>query len=150
MQGDQSPAAKRTYQIGKITLTLKVTAAENGGTYTLMEAVVPPGSGAGLHRHPTYDDVHFVLEGHYKCQLGEEILELGPGEMMFAPRGTPHSFKSVGPEIGRELIISSPGGIFEAFIAEVTESQVNTGGPNSGAAKDYRSIAAKYGIEHME
>ena len=43
-----------------------------------------------------------------------------PGEMMFAPRGTPHSIKSVGSETDRELIISLPGGVFDAFIEEVT------------------------------
>ena len=144
---DQTP--KRTFQIGKITIHVKVSAADNNGAYTLMEAFVPPGSGASLHRHPTYDDVHFVLEGRYACQLGEETFELGPGEMMFAPRGTAHSFKSIGPDMGHELIVSSPGGIFEKFIAEVTSSDVSSGDPSSGAALDFRAIAAKYGIEHL-
>lgn len=71
---------------------------------------------AGLHRHPTYDETHIICEGHYECQLGDSKLKLGPGEMLFAPRGTPHSVRSVGPETGRELIISSPGGVFDAFI----------------------------------
>jgi hypothetical protein len=35
---------------------------------------------------------------------------------MFAPRGTPHSIKSVGSGTARELIISLPGGVFDAFI----------------------------------
>jgi mannose-6-phosphate isomerase-like protein (cupin superfamily) len=52
------------------------------------------------------------------------MLVLGPGDVMFAPKGTPHSVKSIGPETGRELIISSPGGIFDAFIAEVAGSDV--------------------------
>jgi hypothetical protein len=36
--------------------------------------------------------------------------------MMFAPRGTPHSIKSFGSETDRKLIISLPGGVFDAFI----------------------------------
>jgi len=136
------------YTLGRITLTFKTTGADNGGAYTLCEAIEPPGSGAGLHRHPTYDETHFICEGHYECQLGDQMLDLGPGEMMFAPRGTAHSIKSVGPETGRELIISSPGGIFEAFIAEVTRS--TTGSPSApGPATDFKAIAAKYGIEFL-
>ena len=67
--------------------------------------------------------------------------------MMFAPRGTQHSVKSVGPEIGRELIISSPGGVFDAFIAEA--SGALTAAAKGGPAADFRAIAAKYGIEFL-
>lgn len=67
--------------------------------------------------------------------------------MMFAPRGTPHSIKSLGPEVGRELIISSPGGIFDAFIAEVTAAMAAA---TSEKPADFRGIASKYGIEFLE
>jgi mannose-6-phosphate isomerase-like protein (cupin superfamily) len=103
-----------------------------------------------LHRHPSYDETHIICEGHYDCQLGEQMLKLGPGDMMFVPKGTPHSVKSIGPETGRELIISSPGGIFDAFIDEVVTSMTNSGSPTrSGPATDFRAIAAKYGIEFL-
>jgi hypothetical protein len=69
---------------------------------------------------------------------------------MFAPRGIPHSIKSVGPETGRELIISSPGGIFDAFIHDVATSMTESGSPSKpGAATDFRAIAGKYGIEFL-
>jgi mannose-6-phosphate isomerase-like protein (cupin superfamily) len=143
--------AGTSFRLGRITLTFKTTAADSGGAYTLCEAVEPPGSGAGLHRHPTYDETHIICEGRYQCRLGDRELELGPGEMMFAPRGTAHSIKSLGPEIGRELIISSPGGVFEAFIAEVAApADESAGSPPHGPHKDLRAIAAKYGIEFLD
>ncbi len=67
--------------------------------------------------------------------------------MMFAPRGTPHSIKSIGPETGRELIISTPGGLFDGFVAEVSGALVAAG--NGGPAVDFRGIAKKYGIEFL-
>jgi mannose-6-phosphate isomerase-like protein (cupin superfamily) len=137
----------KTYQVGRITLTFKATAADTGGAYTLCEAIEPPDSAAGLHRHPTYDETHIICEGRYECQLGDAKLTLGPGEMMFAPRGTPHSIKSIGPEIGRELVISSPGGIFEVFIEEVAGALAVAA--KGGPAVDFRAIAAKYGIEFL-
>jgi mannose-6-phosphate isomerase-like protein (cupin superfamily) len=136
----------KTFQLGRITLTFKASVAETGGAYTLCEAIEPPGAAAGLHRHPTYDETHIVCEGHYECRLGDATLMLGPGEMMFVPRGTPHSVKSIGPETGRELIISSPGGIFDAFIEEVAGvMSAAQGDPPAG----FKAIAAKYGIEFL-
>lgn len=137
----------KTFQLGRITLTFKTSAAETGGAYTLCEAIEPPGATAGLHRHPTYDETHIICEGHYECRLGDRTLMLGPGEMIFAPRGTPHSIKSLGPENGRELIISSPGGIFDVFIEEVAGAMVVA--ERSGSSVDFKAIAAKYGIEFL-
>lgn len=87
-------------------MTFNVSAADIVGVYTLCEAIEPPDAAVRLHRHPTYDETHIICEGHYECQLGDAKPKLGPGEMMFAPCGTPH-IKSVSPETGRELIISS-------------------------------------------
>jgi len=142
------PGEGKSYQLGRITLTFKTSAAETGGAYTLCEAIEPSGAAASLHRHPTYDEIHIICEGHYECRLGESTLMLGPGEMMFAPRGTPHSIKSIGPETGRELIISSPGGIFDAFIEEVTRAM--TVAAKGGRSVDFKAIAGKYGIEFLE
>ncbi len=145
------PNEGNTFTLGRMTVTFKTTAADNAGAYTLLEAIEPPGSGAGRHRHPTFDETFVIHAGHYEFQIGEKTLMLGPGEMLFVPRGTPHAFKSIGPEIGRQLVISSPGGIFDAFISEVAKAAVNTGSPSSpGPATDFRAIAAKYGIEFLE
>jgi hypothetical protein len=89
-----------------------------------------------------------ICEGHYDFQLAEKMLKLGPGDTVFVPRGTLHSLICVGPEVGRQLIISSPGGIFDAFVADVSASTVDSGSPSKpGAALDFRAIAAKYGME---
>jgi|SRR5882724_1584508 len=141
--------AGRSYTLGRITLNFKTSADDTGKAYTLCEAIEPPGSGAGLHRHASYDETHIICEGQYEGRLGEALLRLGPGEMFFAPRGTPHSITCLGPETGRELMISSPGGIFEAFIAEVTAAMSASGSPGSGPAVDFRAIAAKHGIEFL-
>lgn len=78
------------------------------------------------------------------------MLKLGPGDTVFVPRGTPHSFICVGPDVGRQLIISSPSGIFDAFIAEVATSMVDSGSPSrAGAATELRAIAAKCGMEFL-
>jgi len=144
------PREGKVYKIGRMTMIFTATAEHNMGGYTLCEAIEPPQSGAALHRHPTYDETFIICEGHYDFQLDEKMLKLGPGDTVFVPRGTPHSFICVGPEVGRQLIISSPGGIFDAFIAEVATSMVDSGSPSRpGAASDFRAIAVKYGMQFL-
>lgn len=144
------PGGGKSYQIGRMTMTFKTTAEPDWNAYTVCEAIEPPASGAGLHRHPTYDETFIICEGHYDFQLGEKMLKLGPGDTVFVPRGTAHSFICTGRETGRQLIISSPGGIFDAFVAEVASSMVDTGSPSKrGVATDFRAIAAKYGMEFL-
>jgi mannose-6-phosphate isomerase-like protein (cupin superfamily) len=111
----------KSYQLGRITLRFKTSSTDTGNAYTLCEAIEPPGSDAGLRRHVSYDETHIICEGHDEA-LGDEVLQLSPDEMFFAPRGTPHSIKCLGPETGRELIVSSPGEIFDAFIEELVAS----------------------------
>jgi quercetin dioxygenase-like cupin family protein len=74
----------RTYQLGQVRVTFKPTL---GGDYSLYEtSSSSPGSGAGLHRH-AFDEWHVILEGSFEAQVGDEVRTLGPGDMMFAPRG---------------------------------------------------------------
>ncbi len=144
------PGTGTTYKLGQMTMTFTTTAEHNQGGYTLCEAIEPPQSGASLHRHPTYDETFIICEENDEFQLDKEMLRLGPGDTVFVPRGTPHSFLSAGPQVGRQIIISSPGGIFDAFIAEVATSMVDSGSPSRpGAAIGLRAIAAKYGMEFL-
>jgi mannose-6-phosphate isomerase-like protein (cupin superfamily) len=141
------PGEGTTYKLGRMSMTFKTTATEGWNAYTLCEAIEPPGSGAGNHRHPTYDETFVICEGHYDFRLGGSVLKLGPGDVVFVPRGTPHGFVSTGPEVGRQIIISSPGGIFDAMIAEVT--MLDTGSPTRAASDDARAVATKYGLEFL-
>jgi quercetin dioxygenase-like cupin family protein len=138
----------KTYELGRVSITFKTTAEHNSGAYTLCEAIEPPSSGAGRHRHPTYDETFIICAGRYEFELDQEMLNLSPGDVVFVPRGTPHSFMRIGPEVGRQLIISSPSGIFDAFIAEVATSIVGSDSASRrGPAMEFRAIAAKYGME---
>ena len=77
----------------------------------------------------------------------KRYLKLGPGDVVFVPPGTAHGFVSTGPEVGRQIIISSPGGVFDPMIAEVT--MLDTGNPTRQASDDARAIATKYGLEFL-
>jgi mannose-6-phosphate isomerase-like protein (cupin superfamily) len=63
---------------------------------------------AGLHVHHSDDEAWYVLEGTLGFRLGEETVEAGPGEVVFARRGTPHSFWNARPEPARYVLVMAP------------------------------------------
>ncbi len=142
------PGEGKTFKLGRMTMTFKTTASEDWDAYTVCEAIEPPESGAGYHRHPTYDETFIICAGNYDFRLDGKLLKLGPGDVIFVPRGTAHGFVSTGPDVGRQIIISSPGGIFDAMIAEAT--MLDTGSPTRKGSDEAAAIARKYGLEFLQ
>lgn len=144
---DDTKTAKR---VGRMTFHFKVSADDTEGAYTVLEAVVPPDSGSGLHRHWSYDEAARVLEGAFECYVDGEYRTLLAGQTVYWPRGAVHRFRSVGPEDGRILFICSPGRGFEEFADRISQPEVQTGTAVTGPASGFRAIAADYGIEFID
>jgi quercetin dioxygenase-like cupin family protein len=90
-----------------------------GGAFSLVEHPLPPRAlGAPVHTHRNEDEYSYVLEGRVGVQLGEEVLEAGPGELVFKPRGVAHAFWNAGDEPARLLELISPAG-FENYFREL-------------------------------
>ena len=135
-----------TYTVGRIVLAFNRVEGEHG--YSLVESIEPPGVGAGLHRHASYEETFFVCAGRYQFQVGDTRYTAETGETLFIPRSTTHGFTCVGPETGRLLTISTPGGIFEAFIRELSE-QLGEPAAARDRATVARNVAARHGIEFL-
>jgi quercetin dioxygenase-like cupin family protein len=90
-----------------------------GGAFSLVEHPLPPRAlGAPLHTHHNEDEYSYVLEGRFGVQLGDEVLEAGPGDLVFKPRGVAHAFWNAGEEPARLLELISPAG-FEHYFREL-------------------------------
>ena len=115
----QSPTARgqQRWFFGMLA-EVKASAADTGGQYTLVEITAPPGLQAPLHVHYREDEGFYVLEGSVTIQVGDETVELGPGQHAYGPRDVPHRF-TVGPDGARMIWVLAPGG-FEDFVEEVT------------------------------
>ena len=59
-----------------------------------------------------------MLEGRFGIQLGDEVLEAGPGDLVVKPRGVAHAFWNAGDEPARLLELISPAG-FENYFREL-------------------------------
>lgn len=112
-----------------------------GGSFALVEHTLPPrGLGAPMHRHANEDEYSYVLEGSLGAQLGDEVVEAGPGELVRKPRGQEHTFWNAGDEPLRFLEIISPGG-FESYFREIAPLLA------AGEREKVPEIAERYGLE---
>ncbi|MER3451459.1 MAG: cupin domain-containing protein [Thermus sp.] len=57
-----------------------------------------PGGRIPKHRHPTIEHEQYVLSGRMKIWIGDEEKEVGPGQAVFIPAGTPHAYLNAGSE----------------------------------------------------
>ncbi len=70
--------------------------------------VVTKAGGAQPHLHPGIEQVVYVLEGRARAEIGEEIGEVGPGDICYFPPDTPHSFFAISENPVKCLVIYSP------------------------------------------
>jgi mannose-6-phosphate isomerase-like protein (cupin superfamily) len=99
----------------------KGRAADTEGRYSFFEARNNPGGGVPLHYHKDDEESFYVVEGTYEFRAGDNSVAAGPGDYLFVPRPTPHSFFNIGDTVGRVIIVLSPGGIHERFFEEIGE-----------------------------
>jgi hypothetical protein len=102
----------------------------------------PRALAAPLHRHNREDEYSYVISGRMGALLGDEVLEAGPGDLVFKPRGEWHTFWNAGDEPCRILEIISPAG-FERFFAEL----VDLGGAAAAPPEALGALCARYELE---
>jgi mannose-6-phosphate isomerase-like protein (cupin superfamily) len=115
------PADGRAGFLGSIGVRFMVDGATSAGDFALVEHPMPPRAlAAPLHRHNREDEYSYVLEGRMGALLGDDVLEAGPGDLVFKPRGEWHTFWNAGDVPARILEIIAPAG-FERFFAELVD-----------------------------
>ena len=132
-------------------VTRKVASEQTGGAYSLFEVVSQPQGGPPPHVQHREDECFYVLEGEFEFLNNDCIFGMGPGSLVYVPRGNLHAHRNIGKEPGRMLVSQTPGGLHEHFFEEI-------GKPATGRATAtlpecppevgrIAAIAAKYGIE---
>jgi quercetin dioxygenase-like cupin family protein len=129
--------------LGSIGVRFMIDGEEAGDRFSLVEHPMSARAlAAPLHRHTREDEYSYVLEGRVGALLGDEVVEGGPGDLIFKPRDQWHTFWNAGDEPARLLEIISPAG-FERFFAELVE----LGGVTRAEPKALGELSARYGLE---
>jgi mannose-6-phosphate isomerase-like protein (cupin superfamily) len=101
-----------------VSYRIVLPASASGGRLSIFETEDHPGYGPPRHIHHDADETFVLLQGHVDFLLGDVVTSYGPGETVFVPRGTLHSFCVRGTEPARMMTVMTPGG-FEGFFREM-------------------------------
>ncbi len=129
---------------GEKTFFTKVSGADVGKRYAIIEAHTPPGLGPELHIHPLQNEMFFVLKGSIGVQCGSDRTVLKTGDSFMAPAGVPHAFVALGAEPAHTLFLFDPAGDMEAFFADYTAVIDVKGEPDR---KKLLEVNAKHGVK---
>lgn len=98
-------------------MVIRARAEDTGGSYALVEAWARPGDSPPLHLHQREDEAMVLLSGRITVRCGEEEFEAVAGDFVLLPRGVPHTFRVDGTEELHSLIVLTPGGGEEFYVA---------------------------------
>ena len=136
------PDEGRFVDLAGVGVRFMLDAARTGGGFSLVEHPIAPRTlGSPIHTHTREDEYSFVLEGRIGLLLGDDVLEAGPGELVFKPQGEPHAFWNPSDEPARFLEIIAPAG-FEQYFAEAA-SLFAPGEPDMEA---FAALSERYGL----
>jgi len=95
---------------------------QSEGQVSVIDTAPVPGVGPPLHHHD-FDETFYVMEGELTFRLRDEFLTAGPGELVFAPRGVPHTFANLSDAPARQLIVCTPAGFERSFACMAAERE---------------------------
>jgi mannose-6-phosphate isomerase-like protein (cupin superfamily) len=129
--------------LGSIGVRFMIDGDETDRGFSLVEHPMSARAlAAPLHRHNREDEYSYVLEGRMGALLGDEVVEAGPGDLVFKPRNQWHTFWNAGDEPCRILEIIAPAG-FENFFKELSEM----GGALEADPEELGKLSARYELE---
>jgi mannose-6-phosphate isomerase-like protein (cupin superfamily) len=104
----------RRIDLGAFEMSVKASAEETGGMFSLLEADEPPGFGPSLHIHHNAAEAFYVLEGEYLMFLDGREVSCPAGSFIFIPAGMQHGFR-VGSVASRKLNLYTPAAMVGYF-----------------------------------
>jgi mannose-6-phosphate isomerase-like protein (cupin superfamily) len=137
------PTDGRYVSFGGFGARYIVSAEQTSGAFALVEHDLAPRTlGAPMHTHEHEDEISHVTAGRLGVQIGDDVVEAGPGDTVFKPRGVAHAFWNPGDEPVRFLELITPAG-FEEYFADLAPI-LNAGGPPDFAA--LAAVQARYAL----
>jgi mannose-6-phosphate isomerase-like protein (cupin superfamily) len=99
-------------------ILIKISSEDTGGAFAVFEGILPPLAGPPLHRHRDQDEWWYIVAGRYRFVVDGQTILAGPGDVVYAPRGSSHTFQNIGDETGTTITTVVPGGL-DTFFEEV-------------------------------
>ncbi len=122
-------------------IDFKVMPADTGGEFFMIEQRDLLRFGPPRHVHHHQDEWFRPIEGTYRVEVGSDKYEIGPGDLLFAPRGIPHVWAHLEDKPGGMLVAWSPAGKMEEYFYGFTKFA------QMPATDDLRQLFRDHGME---
>lgn len=132
------------------TYRILISGKETGGSFAVIDMLVPPGSGPGPHAHPDFQESFYVIDGEIEVRSEASTYIAPKGAFVSIPKGgIVHCFKNKSDKMAHLLCTVVPSGL-EAFFEEIGQpvaiGEFLPAPPMDGAAMErVKGLAGKYG-----
>lgn len=123
--------------------THKLIGSDTGNQIVEWVDNVEPGVGIPPHVHSNEDEIFRVIKGQVEIMVDGKTTILNEGDIAFAPKSVPHSWKVVGTEKAKMITSALPAGI-EHLFQEL--AKLPAGPPNF---EKVTQICAKHGVNFI-
>ena len=130
-------------RIGPLELRFLRSKHETGGSLDMFEMTVPPeGQMPVAHYHRDWDETVYGLTGTVTFTVDGEAHDIGPGEVLFIPRGVVHGFDNRSGATATCLGVLTPGVLGPEYFRELADL-VAAGPPEEAVV---REIMLRHGL----
>lgn len=141
----QPGEGKELHAFGNV-MSVMLGGKQTGNSLTICAEVTPPGGGPPVHFHNREDEIFLVIEGLISYFANDKWTEVGPGGVVYLPRGAVHGFRNIGETPSRHWVITTPSG-FEVFFSRCADEFAKDGPPDMGRIGE---IFSEHGIRMVE
>jgi len=130
-------STREEIRVGPLAIRFLLEGEESGGSVAVFEFDVPAGTKlpGSAHSHDGYEETIYGLEGVLTWTLDGRQSDVGPGEVLYIPRGVGHRFDNDHDVDAKMLAIVSPGILGPDYFREIAAVvEAATSGPPDPAA----------------
>lgn len=110
----------RRVDLGGLGVVFKLMSESTGRAFSVVEHPVAPRTLVPPHVHHAEHELSYILDGEIGARIGDEVLTARPGDYVFKPKDTPHTFWNATDAPARLIEFIAPGG-FEHFFEEMAK-----------------------------
>lgn len=126
-------------------VVVKLTGAETNCGFALCEITAPPGGGPPAHFHLHEDELFLVREGRLTVLVEGGWTTVETGGVIFAPRGSIHTYRNDTDRECRFWMLATPSGI-ESCFSRLAGECARQSPPDF---KEVETVCAQHGIHLM-
>lgn len=113
-----------------------VSSKDTGGDLCIYNTTRHEKGGPALHKHFYQDEWLYVIKGEFIVKVGDDMLNLKPGDSAFAPRKVPHAFAKINEDTAQMLVLFQPAGSMEDFFRQMRNFGTNIPKDQENTLKD--------------